>query len=127
MSSIMCCLHLVRRPCCPTNEIFQLELANENAPKNTVFTLVAPNPLWVNGNDWMKDQQPAGIVIQKYGNAINTPLIRRLRKHETSTKKQSWNKRGKQRTQYLAQTSHVFILKDELTNELVKGKHVKTN
>ena len=93
---------------------------DENAPKDTVLSLVAPNNLWAKGTDWVREQQPGGIEIRKYSDPINTPLIRRLRKHEKFIKKQSYGRKGEKRTEYLAQTSHIFILKDELTNEQVK-------
>ena len=63
------------------------------------------------------------IQIQKKKDASNTPFIQRLRRHEKKIKGQIRNKSAKQRASFLKEDSHVYILKDELTNELVKTKY----
>ena len=108
--------------CSPTSETFQLAVADNNAPENAVMQLVAANILWTNVTNWVQDKLPAGIRIRKNANTSKTPFIKRLHRQEKKIKAQLKNKHATQRPLFLKQNSHVYILKDELTNELVKGE-----
>ena len=82
--------------------------------------IIAANLLWSNANDWVQDEQPTGIQIRKNKLPLQTPFIQRLRRHEKKIKGQYRYTNPKQRASFLKKDSHVYILKDELTNELVR-------
>ena len=101
---------------------FTLQTVGENAPKNAIFSLIAPRNLWKSKHDRI-NETPSSIIIKlnpKSRDKRRTPVVQRLERLQKKVYRMYYGiKDESKRQKYLEEEDSVFILAGELENEAV--------